>query len=77
MADRNRAPVSQALFYPVAVEAEFVEQCRSRPAQVMDGERLERQPLLFRLLHDEIGDAVEGSPRHRRIGSVARWQDVP
>src|SRR5579885_111398 len=67
----------EALFDPVAVEAELVEQRRSGPAQAMDGERLERQPFLLRLLHDEIGDAVEGGPRHRRIGVVARWQDVP
>src|SRR5690606_22194476 len=69
--------VRQALFDPVAVEAELVEQRRSGPAQIMDRERLKGQPFLLRLFNDEIGDAVEGGPRHWRIGVVARWQHVP
>ena len=36
----------------------------------MDGERLQRKTFLLRLLHHQIGDAIERCSRHRRIGGL-------
>ena len=37
--------VGQAFFDPVAIKTQFVEKRRARPVQIMNGERLQRQPF--------------------------------
>jgi hypothetical protein len=38
--------VVQAFLDPVAIKTQFVEKRRARPVQIMNGERLERQPFI-------------------------------
>ena len=51
-ARRAAVLVRKALLDPVAVEAEFVQQRRAGPPQVVNRERLQRQPFLLGPLDD-------------------------
>lgn len=55
-ARRATIDVRQALLDPVAIEPDLIEQGRSCPSQVMDGERFKRLLVLTRQLGDGRGD---------------------
>ena len=43
---REECPSSWAFLDPVAIKTQFVEKRRARPVQIMNGEGLQRQPLI-------------------------------
>ncbi|MCY1360010.1 hypothetical protein D9M69_466170 [compost metagenome] len=67
----------QALLDPVAVEADLVQQRRSGAAQVVDGERLQRETFDLGALHDELRDPIQGRIGHAPIRIVARRKNEP
>jgi hypothetical protein len=68
--------VRKALLNPVAVEAQFIEQCGSRPSEIMNREWRKGQTVLLRLLDNRIGHPIERRARHRRVRVIARRQEV-
>lgn len=38
--------VGHSLLNPVAIKTQFIEEHRARPVQIMNGERLQRQPFI-------------------------------
>src|SRR6516165_7435772 len=68
--------MSQALLDPVAVKTKLIQEGRPSSTQVMHGEWLKRQTLLFSTLHDRHRYAVERSPRHGSVRVIARRQRI-